>query len=122
MDHIGDLHMVSVVVVLVALALIVSSGIGAAMIAAWGAIAMTLKALLYVPWGSLLIGIGVAIAWRWGGLLGWLIGGWLFYAGGNCLFGSLAGFVTVPPMSETRDGATSATRADLRKAGLIRKR
>jgi hypothetical protein len=121
MEHIGELAVVSVILVLAALGIIAASGIASALVAAWGVIAMTLKAMLYVPWGLLLMGIGAAIIWRWGGLLGWLIGGWLIYAGGNCVFGSLAGFVTVPPISDTGDGATTATRAALRRAGLLKR-
>jgi hypothetical protein len=121
MDYIGELHVVSIIVVLVLIAIIVTSGILSAMVAAWGVIAMTLKALFYVPWGLLLVGIGVAIVSRWGGPLGWLIGLWFVYTGGNCLFSSLAGFATVPPMSDTGDGATTATRAALRRAGLLKR-
>jgi hypothetical protein len=121
MNHVGGLEIVAVFFVLAALAIIVTSGIAATMVAAWGVIAMILKALFYVPWGILLIGIGVVIIWQWGGLLGWLIGGWLVYTGGNCLFGSLAGFVTVPSCSDTTDGATTATRAQLRRAGLLKR-
>lgn len=121
MDRIGVLQVVSVIFVVAALAAIATSRAGAAMVATWGVIAMILKALLYVPWGLLLIGIGLAIVWRWGGLLGWVIGGWLVYTGGNCLFGSLGGFVPVPPLSDTGDGATTATRAALRRAGLLKR-
>lgn len=121
MDHIGALPVVSVIIVLATIAIIATSGIAAALVAAWGVIALTLKALLCMPWGLLLIGIGAAIVWRWGGPLGWLIGVWLIYMGGNCLFGSLAGFVTVPPISDTGGGATTATRAALRRAGLLKR-
>jgi hypothetical protein len=73
---------------------LIRSKIGRGIISAWSATAMTLKALLFVPWGTFLLVIGAVIIWLWGGLVGWLIGGWLVYTGGNCLFGSVAGFAT----------------------------
>src|SRR5450755_4176395 len=110
MNDIGGLQVVAVLLVLVAIAIIVRSGIGSTMVEAWRIVAMILMALLYVPWGLLLLGTGLAIVfvWQWGGVFGWLIAGVLVYTGGNCLFGSLAGFVTTPPISDTGEGATTA--------------
>jgi hypothetical protein len=100
---------------------LIRSRIGGGIISAWSATAMALKALLFVPWGMLLLAIGAGIIWLWGGLLGWLIGGWLIYTGGNCLVGSLTGFATKHSDRDSRNGTTTAPHPELQRPERFRR-
>ena|ERR1700722_15724044 len=90
-----------IAVLFVALIVIITSGLGAKLVAGWRIIALTLKAIVHVPLGLFLILIGVAVALNMWDLLGCLIGGVLFYCGGNLLFGAMEGFVGNARRSKT---------------------
>jgi hypothetical protein len=88
-----DQTIVLVVIVVVAMVFIVTSGLGAAMVAGWRIIALTLEAIVHVPLGILLIVVAVVIALTSRDFLGWVIAGACLYSGGNLLFGAIDGFV-----------------------------
>jgi hypothetical protein len=112
-DIIVPLGLVAMVIALI------RSPAGGGIINAWCTISMTLQAIVLVPWGVAMLALGLFIIWHWGGWFGWLAGGWLVLHGGNCLFGSLAGFASSD--SHTTTGAKPATRADLRRAGVLKR-
>lgn len=90
-----------IVVLVVAMIVIVTSGLGAVLVAGWRVIALTLRAIVHVPLGLVLILMAVAVAWYLGDLIGFLIGGVLLYYGGNYLFGAIGGFVENARRSKT---------------------
>jgi hypothetical protein len=91
MDH-GSV-IVAIIIIVIAMVFIVTSGIGAAMVAGWRIIALTLEAIVHVPLGVLLIVVGVVIAMTLRDFLGFVIGGACLYSGGNLVFGAIGGFV-----------------------------
>jgi hypothetical protein len=120
MNNTGGALNILVLLALVALPiLVVRSGIGGMVISAWCTTAMILRVIVHVPWGLLLLAIGFVVLWESGGnIIALLIGGWFVFKGGNYLFGSLGGVFTEP--TGKNEGATTATRADLRRSGLVK--
>ncbi len=80
-----------IALILIAMVVVVASGMGAILVAAWRVIAATMKACVHVPWGLFLIVIGVAIAWQLDDLIGCVIGAVFVYFGGDYLFGAIQG-------------------------------
>jgi hypothetical protein len=79
----------AIIIIVVAMAFIVTSGIGAAMVAGWRIIVLILEAIVHVPLGILLIVVGVVVALASRDFLGWVIAGACLYSGGNLLFGAI---------------------------------
>ena len=82
---------VAIIIIVVAMVFIVTSGMGALLVGAWRLIAATMKACVQVPWGACLMILGIVIAWRLSGLIGCVLGAVLVYAGGNYLFAAIEG-------------------------------
>jgi hypothetical protein len=83
----------AIIIIVVAMVFIVTSGIGAAIVAGWRIIALIFEAIVHVPLGILLIVVGVVVALASRDFLGWVIAGACLYSGGNLLFGAIEGFV-----------------------------
>jgi hypothetical protein len=120
MNSTGEPFSLLALLAVVALAiLVVRSGIGGMVISAWCTTAMILRAIVHVPWGLFLLTIGFAIVLNSeGNIILLVIGGLFVFNGGNYLFGSLGGFFTGP--TGKNEGATTATRADLRRSRLVK--
>jgi hypothetical protein len=118
---------------------LVRTGIANVIFTVWCMVAMIVRAIAFIALGLLCLFIAYWIAthirdnwldlflagyFRWDGG-NWLIpllAGFLVWQGANCIFSALGNFVTGPSRDSTTDGATTATRAALRRAGLIRRR
>jgi hypothetical protein len=108
---------------LVVLAIAIMHFRGSTIIAGWSILKMICGAAMLIPLGSVLIAIAVWIVSTAGAnWLAVLAALWFAYTGLNVIFGALAGFTgSGPSMIDTGEGATTATRAELRQARLLRR-
>jgi hypothetical protein len=93
------------------------------LVVTWSVFKKLCGAAFFVPCGALLV---VAAVWIVSSASHWFaigVAAWLGYEGVNTIIGSLAGFAGFgdPSVSDTRMGATRATRNELRRAGLLKR-
>lgn len=90
MDQSGVI--VAIIIIVLAMVFIVTSGIGAAMVAGWRIIALTLEAIVHVPLAITLFFIGIVAVLTWRDLFGCIIAGVCLYSGGNLLAALIEGY------------------------------
>jgi hypothetical protein len=106
---------------IMAIVVLVRTGVAARLCAIWSTIAMAGRAIVFIPWGVFLLLLAALIAlnadhWAW-----LLLAGYLAWHGGNYVFGALGGLGGAPK-SDAPGRAATARHSDLRKRGLFRRR
>jgi hypothetical protein len=70
-------------------------------VSGWSVVALTMRAVVYVPCGLVLLAVAARLVWLWGdSVVADVVAAWIAYHGGRLAFGSLEGFVS-PPQQKT---------------------